>query len=188
MRQRRTTIHENGRDGLFSEKTAMQVRCTTVHENGRDGLFSEEKMMEYTSTALPEPQAILQAWIPFKELLGVTFVRTEDEYKRASAIMESLLDEIEGDEDHPLADVLDYLADQVKVYEDEHYPIPESKPHEILAFVMDQHGLTPDDLVDYVPQDQRGQLSDMLSGERPISKEFAEKLSQRFHVNVDLFM
>jgi len=144
--------------------------------------------MGYTSTALPEPQALLQAWIPFKKLLGVTFVRTADEYERASAIMESLLDEIEGDEDHPLADVLDYLADQVKVYEDEHFPIPPSKPHAILAFMMDQHGLTQEDLVDCVPQDQRDQLPDMLSGKCPISKEFAENLSRRFHVSADLFM
>ncbi len=141
--------------------------------------------MEYTSMAIPDPQAIFQVWMPFKELIGVTSVRTEADYERASAIIEALLDEIEDDEEHPLADVLDYLADQVKAYEDEHFPIPESKPHEILRFLMDQHGLKQEDLADCAPQ---GRISEILSGKRAISKEVAKNLARRFHVHADLFI
>ena len=139
--------------------------------------------MEYTSMAIPEPQAIFQVWMPFKELIGVTSVRTEADYERASAIIEALLDEIGDDEEHPLADVLDYLADQVKVYEDEHFTIPESKPHEILRFLMDQHGLKQEDLADCAPQ---GRISEILSRKRAISKEVAKNLARRFHVHADL--
>ncbi len=121
----------------------------------------------------------------YKELIGVTSVRTKADYERASAIIETLLDEIGDDEDHPLADVLDYLADQVKVYEDEHYPIPESKPHEILRFLMDQHGLKQEDLADCASQ---GRISEILSGKRAISKEVAKNLAHRFHVHADLFI
>jgi len=141
--------------------------------------------MKYASMAIPEPQAIFQVWMPFKELIGVTSVRTEADYERASAIIETLLDEIGDDEDHPLADVLDYLADQVKVYEDEHFPIPESKPHEILRFLMDQHGLKQEDLADCASQ---GRISEILSGKRAISKEIAKNLARRFHVHADLFI
>ena len=141
--------------------------------------------MEYVSMAIPEPQAIFQVWMPFKQLIGVTSVRTEADYERASAIIESLLDEIGDDEDHPLADVLDYLADQIKAYEDEHYPIPESKPYEILRFLMDQHGLKQEDLADCASQ---GHISEILSGKRAISKEIAKKLARRFHVHADLFI
>jgi HTH-type transcriptional regulator/antitoxin HigA len=141
--------------------------------------------MEYASMAIPDPQAIFQVWMPFKELIGVTSVRTEADYERASAIIEALLDEIGDDEEHPLADVLDYLADQVKAYEDEHFPIPESKPHEILRFLMDQHGLKQEDLADCAPQ---GRISEILSGKRAISKEIAKNLARRFHVHADLFI
>lgn len=141
--------------------------------------------MEYTSMAIPEPQAIVQVWMPFKELIGVTSVRTEADYERASAIIEALLDEIGDDEEHPLADVLDYLANQVEAYEDEHFPIPESKPHEILRFLMDQHGLKQEDLADCAPQ---GRISEILSGKRAISKEVAKNLARRFHVHADLFI
>lgn len=141
--------------------------------------------MKDTSMAIPEPQAIFQVWMPFKQLIGVTSVRTEADYERASAIIETLLDEIGNDEDHPLADLLDYLADQVKVYEDEHFPIPESKPHEILRFLMDQHGLKQEDLADCASQ---GRISEILSGKRAISKEVAKNLARRFHVSADLFI
>lgn len=73
----------------------------------------------------------------FKEVVGVTSVRTEEDYAQARATIEVLLDEIGDNEKHPLADVLDYLADQVATYEAEHYPIPEAEPKEVLRFLMD---------------------------------------------------
>jgi HTH-type transcriptional regulator/antitoxin HigA len=147
--------------------------------------MEKEELMTYMSMAIPEPKAIFQVWMPFKELIGVTSVRTEADYERARAIMDTLLEEIGEDEDHPLADVVDYLADLVKAYEDEHYPIPESKPYEILRFLMDQHGLKQEDLADCASQ---GRISEILSGKRAISKEVAKKLARRFHVSADLFI
>src|SRR5690242_14982939 len=104
--------------------------------------------MKTVLQTLPGPQAILQAWMPFRELVGVTSIRTEADYERFLAIIDVLLDEVGDNEDHPLADVLDFFADQVKVYEDEHVVIPEAEPREVLRFLMDQHGLQPDDLAD----------------------------------------
>ena len=74
---------------------------------------------------------------------------------------------------------------QVEAYEDEHYPIPEPSPREILLFLMDQQGLKQEDLVDCVSQSE---LSDILSGDGSLSKEIAEKLAPRLHVHADLFL
>ena len=71
--------------------------------------------------AIPDAQAILRAWMPFKRLVGVTSVRTKEDYARARATIDAMLEEVGDNEGHPLADVLDYLADQVKAYEDEHF-------------------------------------------------------------------
>src|SRR5260363_116301 len=49
---------------------------------------------------------------------GLTTVRTEADYRQAQITIEALLDEIGDDEAHPLAEVLDYLSDKVKMYED----------------------------------------------------------------------
>jgi HTH-type transcriptional regulator/antitoxin HigA len=142
-------------------------------------------MMGYALKTVPEPQAILEAWMPFKQLVGVTSVRTENDYAQVRATIDALLDEIGDDENHPLADVLDYLADQVKAYEDENYQIPEAEPKEVLRFLMDQHSLKQEDLGDCAPQSR---ISDILSGRRSISKEIAKRLARRFHVRVDVFM
>lgn len=141
--------------------------------------------MAHAHKAVPEPQAILRAWMPFKELVGVTSVRTEEDYAQARATIEVLLDAIGDDESNPLADVLDYLADQVAAYEDEHHHIPEAEPKEVLRFLMEQHGLKQEDLADCASQ---GRISDILSGRRGISKEIAKKLARRFNVSVGLFL
>lgn len=137
------------------------------------------------ATATPRSEAILRAWLPFKEAIGVTSVRNEDDYARARATIDLLLDEIGDDEQHPLAEVLDYLADRVAAWEDEHARIPDAEPREVLRFLMEQHGLKQEDLADCAPQ---GRISDILSGRRGVSKEIARRLARRFNVSVAVFL
>lgn len=141
--------------------------------------------MGYAIKKVPEPQAILQAWMPFKQLVGVTSVRTDEDYAQAHATIEILLDEVGDNENHPLAEVLDYLADQVKAYEDENFKIPEAEPKEVLRLLMEQHGIKQEDLDDCAPQSR---ISDILNGKRSISKEIAKRLAHRFHVRADIFL
>ncbi len=141
--------------------------------------------MNNTDTTTSRPQAILQAWMPFKQAIGVTSVHTEEDYTRATATIDVLLDEIGDDEDHPLADVLDYLADQVKAYEDERFSVPKAEPPDVLRFLMEEHGLHQEDLSDCAPQSR---ISEILAGKRSISKETAKRLAQRFNVHADLFL
>lgn len=141
--------------------------------------------MAHTHKAAPEPQAILRAWMPFKEAIGVTSIRSEEDYAQVQATIKALLDEIGDNENHPLADVLDYLADQVAAYEGDRWSIPESEPKEVLRFLMDQHGLKQDDLSDCASQSR---ISDILNGQRGVSKEIAKKLARRFNVSVAVFL
>lgn len=142
-------------------------------------------MTVHALKAVPEPQAILRAWMPFKKLVGVTSVHSAKDYAQASATIAALLDEVGDNENHPLAEVLDYLADQVKAYEDENFQIPQAQPSEVLRFLMGQHGLRQDDLGDCAPQNR---ISDILTGKRAISKEIAKRLAQRFNVRADAFL
>lgn len=141
--------------------------------------------MGYALKAVPDPQAILRAWMPFKRLVGVTAVRSKKDYAQVRGTIDALLDEVGDNENHPLADVLDYLADQVKTYEDEHFRIPEAAPGEVLRFLMEQHGLKQEDLGDCAPQSR---ISDIVNGRRSVSKEIAKKLARRFHVRADVFL
>lgn len=146
---------------------------------------SEELVMPNALDTVADPQAILRAWLPFKKLVGVTVVRTQRDYARGMATINALLDAVGDDVHHPLAEVLDYLADQVKAYEDEHFPIPDAAPHEVLRFLMEQHGLKQEDLIDCAPQSR---ISDFLNGRRSISKEIAKTLARRFKVPIDVFL
>jgi len=141
--------------------------------------------MGHAVKEVPEPQAILKAWMPFKKLVGVTTVRTKKDYVQARATIDALLGEVGDDETHPLTDVLDYLANQIKVYEDDNVRIPEAQPREVLRFLMEQHGLKQDDLGDCAPQSR---ISDILNGKRAISKDIAKALARRFHVHADVFL
>lgn len=135
--------------------------------------------------AVPEPQAILRAWEPFKQAMGVVSVHTEEDYAQARATIDALLEEIGDNETHPLSEVLDFLSERVRVYEDEQARIPEAPPHEVLRFLMDQHHLSQYDLADCAPQSR---ISEILNGKRSISKNVAKRLALRFHVPADVFL
>ena len=128
---------------------------------------------------------LLKAWTPFRDALGFSTIRTAKDLKRASAVVNHLLDEIGEDEDHPLADVLDYLSTQVEAYEAEHVAIPEAPARDVLRFLMEQHGLSQSDLADCAPQSR---ISEILNGRRDISKELAKALAKRFGVGVGVFV
>ena len=115
----------------------------------------------------------------------MTSVHSAEDYAQASATIAALLDEVGDNENHPLAEVLDYLAGQVKAYEDESFQIPEAQPGEVLRFLMEQHGLKQEDLGDCAPQSR---ISDILNGKRSISKEIAKRFAHRFHVRADVFL
>jgi HTH-type transcriptional regulator/antitoxin HigA len=133
----------------------------------------------------PEAQTISQAWEALRDVVGVTSVQNERDYEQALAVMNILLEEIGDNKDHPLADFLGYLVEQVEAYENERHPTPDEKPADVLRFLMEQHGLKQEDLADCAPQSR---ISDILNGRRPVSKEIAKKLAKRFHVHADLFL
>jgi HTH-type transcriptional regulator / antitoxin HigA len=128
---------------------------------------------------------LLKTWKPFRDVLGFSAIRTAKDYKRASAVMDQMLDEVGEDENHPLGDVLDYLSNQVEAYEAEHVNIPDAPPRDVLRFLMEQQGLSQSDLSDCAPQSR---ISEILNGRREISKELAKALAVKFEVRVGVFI
>jgi HTH-type transcriptional regulator/antitoxin HigA len=113
-------------------------------------------------------------------------IRTEVENERALAVVESLM--AKG-EDHRTAEedaLLELLADLIHSYEKSAYPVPQSEPHEMVAFLLDQRGLTAQDLVPVVGS--RSRVSEILAAKRSISKEQAKKLAAFFKVGLEAFI
>ena len=117
--------------------------------------------------------------------MEVTVVRSKHEHVHATATINALLDAIGDNESHPLVEVLDYLADQVKAYEDTYFPNPDAEPCEVLRFLMEQHGRKQTDLIYCAPQSR---ISDFLHGRRSISKDIAKSLARRIQVPADVFL
>jgi HTH-type transcriptional regulator/antitoxin HigA len=114
-------------------------------------------------------------------------IMTEEENDRALAIVESLIEKGERNMTPEEEALIDLLTNLVRDYEARAYPSREkSKPHEIVAFLLDQRGLGAKDLWPVIGS--RGRVSEIVAGKRPISKEQAKKLSEFFHVGVDLFI
>ena len=82
--------------------------------------------------------------------------------------------------------LLELLAVLIETYEDEHYPIPELSPIEVLKFLMEERELKQSDLLPIFGSS--GITSEVVNGKRSISKEQAKKLAKYFKVSVELFI
>ena len=82
--------------------------------------------------------------------------------------------------------LLQLLMKLIEDYEDEHFPIEDAQPHEVLKFLMEQQDLKQSDLLDVFGSS--GIASEVVNGKRSISKTQAKKLAERFKVSVELFI
>ncbi len=114
-------------------------------------------------------------------------IRTEDENDRALAMVESLMEKGEGNLTPEESELLDLLTNLIRDYEAEgRLPRQKSKPHEMVAFLLEQRGIAPKDLWPVVGSKSR--VSEILAGKRSITKEQAKRLAEFFHVGVGLFI
>ena len=72
-------------------------------------------------------------------------IRDESDYDLAIERLNALIDEVDGDERHPLYELLDTLGAVIYLYEEKHYPMPEHSSAETLRHLMEEHQLNPSD-------------------------------------------
>jgi len=114
-------------------------------------------------------------------------ITSEEEHERATAIVESLMGKGERNMSAEEDALLDLLTNLIRDYEASAYPSrPKCKPHEMVAFLLEQRGLKPSDL--WIVLGSRSRVSEILAGKRAISKEQAKKLAAFFHVGVAVFI
>ncbi len=69
---------------------------------------------------LTEVQTAQNVW---PMLTDVVFVpHAQDEYQRLVEVLDNLIDVVGGDEDHPLASLMEVIGVLIEKYEDEHVP------------------------------------------------------------------
>lgn len=130
-------------------------------------------------------RAIQSSWVAFDAMAHLRPIHDEAGYEQTVALMNSLLDVVGDDEDHPLSGLLELVGDVVSKYEREHYVIEPAAPNDSLRFLIEARGLKQEDLAAIVPQSN---LSAILAGKRKISAALAGKLGRFFGVSPALFV
>ncbi|MDP1996101.1 MAG: helix-turn-helix domain-containing protein [Gallionella sp.] len=130
-------------------------------------------------------RAIQASWQAFDEMAHLRPIQNEKEYDRMVALMNSLLDAVGDNEDHPLDGLLNLVGDMVSKYEQEHHAIEAAAPNDALRFLMEARGLKQEDLATVVPQSN---LSAILAGKRKISATLAGKLGKFFGISPAVFV
>lgn len=115
-------------------------------------------------------------------------ISNEQELERLTAEIDRLM--TKGIKENDLSpeenSLLELLAVLVEAYEDEHYPMPEATPNEVLKFLMEDRELKQKDLLHIFGS--TGITSEVVNGKRSISKAQAKKLAEFFKVSVELFI
>ncbi len=102
-------------------------------------------------------------WATIRPILTI---RNEREYELAIQQLNELLDEVGTNEQHPLYDLFDTLGTVVLAYEEDHHPMPEANPADMLRFFIEENELTQSDLPEIGSQ---GVVSEILSGKRELN-------------------
>ena len=112
-------------------------------------------------------------------------IATAGEHERLLAEVEKLMDKGEHRSKEEDA-ALDLIVRLITDYEEEHHPLPDPSPQEMLAYLMEKRGLKQTDLVPIF--NSRGYVSDVINGKRAISKARAKQLADFFKVSADVFI
>lgn len=115
--------------------------------------------------------------------MNVFPIRTEEDYDKALARIETLMNAepgtLEGDE-------LDILVTLIEAYEAKHYPIPICDPIEAIKFRMEQMGLEAKDLTPIIGS--RSKVSEVLNYKRQLSIAMIRNLHVRLNVPYESLM
>jgi HTH-type transcriptional regulator/antitoxin HigA len=121
-------------------------------------------------------------WAALRPILTI---RNDREYQRAITRMNALLDEIGGNERHPLSSLLDTLGALVREYEEKHFPLPDCGGVGALQYLMQEHGVNQNELPEIGSQ---GVVSEILRGKRQLNVRQINALAKRFKVSPAVFL
>ena len=109
----------------------------------------------------------------------------ESEYRETVALLDRLIDMTDGDEDHPLAGLVDLIGNAVADYEQQHESPIMAKGIDVLKLLIDQHGLVYEDLRNEIGTP--GVVGDILKGRRQLNARQIDALAKRFGVPHTVF-
>ena len=108
-------------------------------------------------------------------------LKTDQDYKAATAYLERLLSAPKPDEDE-----LELWSLLVEKYEEERFPIDAPDPIEAIRFRMEQAGLQPADLNPYLQS--KSKVSEVMNRKRPLSLSMIRALHRGLKIPAEVLV
>ncbi len=133
---------------------------------------------------------LLERWNAFNAVAHdyLTPITTGEQNERALELLEHLWNEVpDGDTHHPLFALLELLTHRVAAFEESAYPIPDSSPERVLAYLMSERAWNQVQVAEASGIHQ-GNLSKILKGERSLTLEQVRTLAKVLEVDPAVFL
>ena len=171
-----------------------------TRENGKNkvggfmGQMGERTLILDLKKSIPKSTSSLgEIYEKLSKTFPLVKISTKKSYEAAMSVTNRLIDYLNTDaQGHPelvddITAYLSVLSTLVEEYEKEKFTnVGNSSPAEVLAFLMDQHGLKQYDLADEVGG--QSVVSEILRGKRELNIKQVRALSKRFHISPSAFI
>jgi len=126
---------------------------------------------------------IAKVWPDIQPIFSVP--HNEKDCNKLVNLLDSLIDEVGNNENHPLTSLMETIGSLIETYESQNIPDIEGNPIDTLKALMEEHGLKQTDLLELGSQ---GVVSEILSGKRQLNIRQIKLLAKRFEVSPAVFV
>ena len=126
---------------------------------------------------------IAKVWPDIQPIFSVP--HNEKDYNKLVNLLDSLIDEVGNNENHPLTSLMETIGTLIETYESQYVNEIEGNSIDALNAFIEEHGLKQSDLSEIGSQ---GVVSEILSGKRQLNVRQIKILSNRFKVSPAVFI
>jgi len=126
---------------------------------------------------------IAKVWPDIQPIFSVP--HNEKDYNKLVNLLDSLIDEVGNNENHPLTSLMETIGSLIETYESQYINEIEGNPTDTLNALLVEHDLKQSDLSEIGSQ---GVVSEILSGKRQLNVRQIKMLSKRFKVSPAVFI
>jgi len=126
---------------------------------------------------------ITSVWPTIKNIFSVP--HTETAYNNLVSLLDSLIDKIGENENHPLASLMESIANLIETYENNYIAQISGTPLDALRYLMEEHNLKQSDLSIIGSQ---GVVSEILKGRKNSNIKQIKELSSKFNISPLVFI
>ena len=128
-------------------------------------------------------EEITKVWPDVEPIFSVP--HNKKDYNKLVNLLDSLIDEVGNNENHPLTSLMETIGSLIETYESQYINEMVGDPIDALNALMKEHGLKQLDLSEIGSQ---GVVSEILSGKRKLNMRQIKLLAKRFSVSPAVFI